>query len=1414
MFRSSKKTFFLLLLFTLHSSLFSPLAQARQNWFDSLKDFFKQQIGSVDFNIKPNSTQNLNPVQNTSFDPRIRLNPNVIFDPSLLRDGPTPMEPFRLNPATAYDPVHQRYLVVWEQKPALDSSEIHAQYYSREGVAQGTDLLVSTARPTQGCLYSGFHSDRPNLTPLSEDNCKEARNPSVAYSNGKFLILWELGGTAPYAYNAHYITEMRDGHSVLVRTDEAPTVNEEGKVFSNIIAKMVNADDSLSPANPMGHDNNWDEGILISQFNVSVNQDYVYNATTRHWDAFNPATATDMDVQAWWVSKNPKVAALTHAGASDPTGFVVTWDSNREFTDCREPIRRASTGVFARYIDENFLGQIPRGSANPNKPVIPISRDVSGDPTTTPDHRCSGDVQEAKKPKLAVAASNDVVLTYESTTASFPNATGTPTRTPTRIGLKKLSFSNIQGMSHENSSSDFGIIFPSTGTENQQNPDLLTYRNQVVLAYDDASSIYLQKFNTSPALSATCPMGMPTCSPVRLGMEGDAAKTKPVLGSNLNGSACPMAPAGMETACRPDTLGLSYLEADNVKLAFLDADSNFSPARPPVTLSSGSTTNVPGALASNGVDFFGAWTGVAAHRTNIFTSASPTLAALVAPTLVTPNVDANLPSTTVDFSWSHPGGTGIQYTLQLAPMGSTLADVASCQNVSTTMCRVSTGLSFGQSYQWRVKAVDSRYRGREIFSTETRTFRLSVDALPAPVLISPAADASLTSNSVDFSWSHPGGAGIQYTLQLGQGGMPATDVPTCQNITALTCRVSGLTFGQSYQWRVTARDSTMPLRTSVSAETRSFNLAVEVLAPPVLISPVTTPVGSPLTSNAMDFSWTHPGGAGIQYTLQLSPTGMDLVDVPTCQNITALTCHVSGLMWGQTYQWRVTARDSTMPLRTSVSAEMRTFTLIGILAAPMLVSPDNAATLSTNSVTLQWAAMTPRPGLVYDVFVDDITTSGSSTPFARQTGLSGNSAAITGLLGSHDYRWWVVARDSTAMRIESDMRRDFHVNDLNPPSAPGLAAQPANGVTWAPTRLYLSWTASTDIDPGDSITGYDVYFVEGTTVPSDACPYKRVSTSTTNFIIQASTDGRATYVPDMTAPAGLTCSMTSGGTRPIYLQAPDTGMTSRAYAWKICSVNNHNLRSCSEVRQFNTDDSVVGWWRFDESPTGPVCPAGLGGVTALGGDVGETVCDYSGKGNHGVPHGSPVWLPPVTGGMAGVLGGALQFDGVDDKVTVDNSTQLNPISFSIQSNTRVILPTMGEEGVIDKRFGGYGYNLRFSGSSFPMQVEFRIKSDGPSEDAEISGGIIRSELYTLIGTYNHVTRTISLYKNNSLTGNHIVDAPFVRTSPSTGPIVIGERSFTGTSPSSFTGSIDEVLLYSKSLIGSEAINNLESVNLP
>jgi hypothetical protein len=79
------------------------------------------------------------------------------------------------------------------------------------------------------------------------------------------------------------------------------------------------------------------------------------------------------------------------------------------------------------------------------------------------------------------------------------------------------------------------------------------------------------------------------------------------------------------------------------------------------------------------------------------------------------------------------------------------------------------------------------------------------------------------------------------------------------------------------------------------------------------------------------------------------------------------------------------------------------------------------------------------------------------------------------------------------------------------------------------------------------------------------------------------------------------------------------------YFWRIDEVRADGSVSEGNVWSFATG-GFAGWWRLDEKE-------------------GRTVADSSGNNHTGVIYGDPKWLP-----QAGRVGGAMQFDGVDDYV--------------------------------------------------------------------------------------------------------------------------------------------------------------------
>jgi len=645
----------------------------------------------------------------------------------------------------------------------------------------------------------------------------------------------------------------------------------------------------------------------------------------------------------------------------------------------------------------------------------------------------------------------------------------------------------------------------------------------------------------------------------------------------------------------------------------------------------------------------------------------------------------------------------------------------------------------------------------------------SQDGLLPPTMLSPDSTTPLsaTTTSVPLTWSAVAGA-TAYEVFVGAG----TDTPTSRGmVTSPTTRLDfPVTMNTTYRWYVRARDAGSRRSTSTIA---SFGIGIVPVSAPTGLMPDGTTL--PATTTSIPLTWNPVMGA-TSYEVFVGAGSTEPISRGTV--MTNRMDYTMGLSAGMTYRWYVIARSG---MRASVPSTTATFGIgVAPLDRPTGLSPCGAPLApGAMSATLQWNPVMGT-GIVYDVLMDSGTamTPPTTVVMAGIPASSMPSFNVMGLTPATTYRWKVRVRDGMTPPRSQDSDVCTFTTSMRPntpPTMPALAAQPADNVTWAPTRLYLSWTASTDAD-GDPIT-YDVYFVSGSTIPTTARPYKSGLTfsgpDTPKFIIQASTDARPAYTPD-------------SGVTPIYLSPMQN------YAWKICARDNRAGQTCSETRRFNTDNSVVGWWRFDENPAGMPCPS-MPGVGGPAGDPGETVCDYSGFGNHGVPRGGPTWLPA----MSGILGGALQFDGVDDWVEVANNGSLNPTQISIE--TTQILGAFGainlDRRIVSKLVApstdtGYLFGFGF-GNDFGLSIG--IDSGGLSLPSSVLGS-----RYHLIGTFNGTATRI--YTNGSLA----INFPLVRAIVSNGhPLEIGH---TVRFNSFYVGEISEIIVYSA------AITDIQSQN--
>jgi regulation of enolase protein 1 (concanavalin A-like superfamily) len=144
------------------------------------------------------------------------------------------------------------------------------------------------------------------------------------------------------------------------------------------------------------------------------------------------------------------------------------------------------------------------------------------------------------------------------------------------------------------------------------------------------------------------------------------------------------------------------------------------------------------------------------------------------------------------------------------------------------------------------------------------------------------------------------------------------------------------------------------------------------------------------------------------------------------------------------------------------------------------------------------------------------------------------------------------------------------------------------------------------------------------------------------------------------------------GTDPNNLPLASEAQTTTTY---VPNILNYNTTYYWRIEEFDGTSKYLGdIWSFKTTPDIQITDPNLLGWYTFNDDVGATVIDWSGNGNHGTISGNPNLV-------AGYDGLAMQFDGVDDVVEVPRMIQ-NDLTAMAWINTSTIgsQGTTGREG--------------------------------------------------------------------------------------------------------------------------------------
>jgi hypothetical protein len=374
--------------------------------------------------------------------------------------------------------------------------------------------------------------------------------------------------------------------------------------------------------------------------------------------------------------------------------------------------------------------------------------------------------------------------------------------------------------------------------------------------------------------------------------------------------------------------------------------------------------------------------------------------------------------------------------------------------VSTATTFTHTGLTNGQSYWYRVYAINAAGNGTT--STQSMWVRAVGPTVAPTNVVGTAGDAQ-----VALTWTAPatnGGTISDYTIQYSSdsGTTWTTFSDTVSATSSVT--VTGLTNGTAYVFRVAATNEAGLGAYSTSSAART----------PVGAPGAPTNVAGTSANAQVSLTWSAPtnnGGSAItDYVIQYSSNSGSTWTTFTDTVSTATSVTVTGLTNGTTYVFHVAAKNAVGTGSYSTnSSSLIPFTLPN---APTSVSAATGARQSN----VTWTAPASNGGSAITGYAIRYSTDNAatwSTPVL--TGSSATSFVVTGLSVTATAHYFQVATINVAGQSGWSANSPYvYIQDY--------AAAPTNvaGVA-GNTQVALTWTAPTS-NGGSAISNYDVQY--------------------------------------------------------------------------------------------------------------------------------------------------------------------------------------------------------------------------------------------------------------------------------------------------------------------------------------------------
>ncbi|MDP8285109.1 MAG: hypothetical protein RAP03_00465, partial [Candidatus Electryonea clarkiae] len=537
-----------------------------------------------------------------------------------------------------------------------------------------------------------------------------------------------------------------------------------------------------------------------------------------------------------------------------------------------------------------------------------------------------------------------------------------------------------------------------------------------------------------------------------------------------------------------------------------------------------------------------------------------------------------------------------------------------------------TGLPDDTTIYWRVKAVDTY--GVETYADPEAGwfFHISIPGSPSAFsLIAPENLATCWTGDTTLVWEtsiDPDvGDEITYVIWWLTSDNTMDSASTADTFYAF----DNLTNGLTYWWRVRAQDENTP--GTWSNETHQL----EVIIPNApgdfdLTSPAD---GTVINADNVTVYWETSIDAdlGDQITYHVEWSGYDDFTEPYTETTTDTFFTITDfeelgeLPDDTTLYWRVKAVDE-YNLETYANPETGWYFEIYIEEPPGnfgLLAPSDEDTIWTENATLSWeTSVEPDPG-------DDVTywvwwaTDLNFTLNLDSASTTDTTYDLANLTDGSTYYWKVRAQDEGTVGVWSDDTFSFLIYVVEAPEPFNLTL-PANDSTLIIDSVTVRWSASSDIDDGDTLyyevewSGFDDFSVSFTNItidtlhsisglPDDTTIYWRVKAVDTYGVETYADPGTGGWFFNVSVPAFPSAfslispenldTCWTGDTTLVWEASvdPDVGDEITYWVWFLDSDN--VLDSASTVDTFYAFDNLTNgltyWWRVraqDENTSG------------------------------------------------------------------------------------------------------------------------------------------------------------------------------------------------------------------------------------